>query len=323
MDNEETGRVLVLECPPGLHLGLDYCTWTAGELVKGLKAVPVGAHYLYSSTGEDKEGGFVYIGKGTVAVRKWAKGLARLDKEDEELFERAGSEGDFDLFLGDFPNSKAPLWRQLTQFLTPSLLARLTPAAPELPTCPNYTLVPHHRVLHGMSASQITASNFDKSQILLEVLARERITWECLIGELQYAFISLLLGESLTGFEQWKSLLILLLSSPSALHSLPALYLSLIPVLYQQFLQLGDISQDPFIQTSFIPRLTCDFLALLADPTLQPALYTRGQKLQRLIGEIWGGFDPVEDDEDRPVVVELSQEQVDCLEGAVAAVDKQ
>lgn len=320
MDQEETGRVLVLECPPGLHLGLDYCTWTAGELVKGLKAVPTGAHYLYSSVGEDKEGDFVYISKGTVVVRKWAKGLKSLDREDEELFEKAGKEGDFDLFLGDFPNSKEPLWRQLTQFLTPSLLTRLTPSAELLP---NYTLVPHHRVLHGMSASQITASNFDKSQILLEVLARERIGWECLVGELQYAFISLLLGESLAGFEQWKSLLILLLSSEAALRSLPDLYLALIPVLYQQLLQLGDISQDPFIQTSFIPRLTCDFLALLADATLQPALYARGQKLQRLIREMWGSAEPVENDEDLPVVVELSQEQLSSLEDSTLAVDKQ
>ena len=316
MDSEEeTGRLILLECPPGLRLGLDYCTWTAGELVKGVKGVTVGAHYLYYSLAEEeKEGGFVYVSRGTVAVRKWEKGLKRLEKEDEELFEKAGSEGDFDLFLGDFPNSKSPLWRQLTGFLTPILLLRLNSSSAELSSSPNYTLIPHHRVLHGMSPSQITTSNFDKSEILSEVLTREHIHWESLIGELQYAFINLMIGENLAGFEQWKSLLILLLSCETALRTIPDLFMSLIPVLYQQFLQLGDISSDPFIQTSFIPRLANDFLALLSDSTLQPALYTRGQKLQRLIQEIWGNIAPAEDDEDGPVVVDLSPEQLTLLE---------
>lgn len=303
------GRLILLECPSGLPLGFDYCTWTSSELVKGIKSIDSGPHYLYYThpQTQDKQGLFIYMHHNGVAVRKWKDGeLRRMDREDEELFERAGLEGDFDLFLGDFPGSKSVLWRHLTSYISESVLSQVDPGASA--QTPNFTIIPHHYSQFGMSPAQITASNFDKTHILLDLLHRERLTWESLLGEFQYSFISLLIGESLPGFEQWKSILVLLLSCENALITHSELYIALIPVLYQQLLQLGDVSMDPYIQTSFIPKLVGDFITLLSDASLPPALYSRGEKLAKLVREMMGELE--ESEEDAPVVVDLTSEQL-------------
>ena len=62
-----------------------------------------------------------------------------------------------------------------------------------------------------------------------------------LLGELQFAFITFVLGENFESFEQWKSLLILLCGCREAMGpSSPRrdLFYKLIPVIYAQIEQL-------------------------------------------------------------------------------------
>ena len=61
-----------------------------------------------------------------------------------------------------------------------------------------------------------------------------------MLGELQYAFITFVLGENFDSFEQWKSLLVLLCGCRRALIDpvLKDLFYRLIPVLYAQVEQL-------------------------------------------------------------------------------------
>lgn len=62
-----------------------------------------------------------------------------------------------------------------------------------------------------MQGSALTEANFDKSIILGELLKKEYDgKSENLLGELQFSFISFLLGENLESFEQWKSIITLL-----------------------------------------------------------------------------------------------------------------
>jgi hypothetical protein len=42
-----------------------------GELFKGIRDLPVGAHYVYHNTGQGISGFFLYIEKQNVQVRKW------------------------------------------------------------------------------------------------------------------------------------------------------------------------------------------------------------------------------------------------------------
>lgn len=74
-----------------------------------------------------------------------------------------------------------------------------------------YTTIPQRKVIQGLSGSALTEANFDKSLILLELLSKEYgDKYQMLLGELQYAFVSFLLGENLESFEQWKRLMLLL-----------------------------------------------------------------------------------------------------------------
>lgn len=64
-----------------------------------------------------------------------------------------------------------------------------------------------------MKGSQLTQLNFDKSQILKDLIKIEyNKEYKLLLGELQFCFVIFVLGENFSGFEQWKKLLILITS---------------------------------------------------------------------------------------------------------------
>ncbi|KAG1676959.1 hypothetical protein FOA52_014835 [Chlamydomonas sp. UWO 241] len=99
-----------------------------------------------------------------------------------------------------------------------------------------YTRLPRLIKAKGMSPAQLTAANMDKSAQLLGV-ARDRHggALEPLLGELQFAFIAFVYGQSLDGFSQWKSLLTALLSCQHAvLHSHQAVFAALMRALRSQ-----------------------------------------------------------------------------------------
>ena len=65
-------------------------------------------------------------------------------------------------------------------------------------------------------------------------------TTKDILGELQYCFITFLLGENLEAFEQWKSLVSILCSCPSGMQQDSTLskdlFYPFIPVIYEQLL---------------------------------------------------------------------------------------
>ncbi len=68
-----------------------------------------------------------------------------------------------------------------------------------------YTEIPIRKV--GLRGQELTQANIDKTQILIDILKREEFSKEGpkrLLGELQYAFISFVMGENLESFEHWK-----------------------------------------------------------------------------------------------------------------------
>jgi len=75
-----------------------------------------------------------------------------------------------------------------------------------------YTDIPQRKVVQGLSGMALSQANIDKSLILREILAGKDFTgnFRLLFGEMQYAFISFVMGENLDSYEQWKRLLNLL-----------------------------------------------------------------------------------------------------------------
>eukprot|EP00195_Chlamydomonas_chlamydogama_P010479 CAMPEP_0202899088 /NCGR_PEP_ID=MMETSP1392-20130828/7417_1 /ASSEMBLY_ACC=CAM_ASM_000868 /TAXON_ID=225041 /ORGANISM="Chlamydomonas chlamydogama, Strain SAG 11-48b" /LENGTH=502 /DNA_ID=CAMNT_0049585185 /DNA_START=78 /DNA_END=1586 /DNA_ORIENTATION=+ len=99
-----------------------------------------------------------------------------------------------------------------------------------------YTHVPRLVRRAGATASELTAMNLDKSGVLQAVL-QERYKGDPLglLGELQYAFVAFVFGQSLDGFMQWKSLLLMLLGCEhAALHTHQAAFVEVLRVLRAQ-----------------------------------------------------------------------------------------
>jgi hypothetical protein len=66
-----------------------------------------------------------------------------------------------------------------------------------------------------------------------------------LLGELQYSFVTFLLGADYEGFEQWKGLVSLIASCDEAMLKMPEFYVEFINVIQFQFKQVPeDFFQD-------------------------------------------------------------------------------
>lgn len=72
-----------------------------------------------------------------------------------------------------------------------------------------FSEIPRTKQIQGIDGAALTMMNRDKSAILKDVLAKLSRFQE-LLGELQFAFATFLLGENYESFEQWKRLLVLL-----------------------------------------------------------------------------------------------------------------
>ncbi|KAE8666948.1 Detected protein of confused Function [Hibiscus syriacus] len=88
--------------------------------------------------------------------------------------------------------------------------------------------------LKGVESEQLTSLNLDKTELLETVLVKDYGgSEESLLGELQFAFIAFLMGQSLEAFMQWKSLVSLLLGCTEApFHTRSRLFTKFIKVLY-------------------------------------------------------------------------------------------
>ncbi|KAF9664036.1 hypothetical protein SADUNF_Sadunf17G0114300 [Salix dunnii] len=80
-----------------------------------------------------------------------------------------------------------------------------------------YTTIPRVIKRKGMEGKELTYLNLDKTELLESVLMKDHGGSEdLLLGELQFAYIAFLMGQSLEAFFQWKSLVSLLLSCTEA-----------------------------------------------------------------------------------------------------------
>ena len=105
-----------MEAPSGMQFGIDNQYWETGNLFKGVKLIPPGAHYVYFSLKDEdyqnRMGFFIYVKpilrehEQDVIVRRW--------NQEEQVFEPLGesdsmayAEGvrnmDFDKYLGAYP----------------------------------------------------------------------------------------------------------------------------------------------------------------------------------------------------------------------------
>ncbi|KAG5052955.1 hypothetical protein JHK87_005153 [Glycine soja] len=181
--------------------------------------------------------------------------LIKLSEEEEERYSQAVKNLEFDRQLGPYNLSHYEDWKRLSNFITKSVIERLEPIGGEITVeCENeivrnttkmpmeeaidkqlkvgnsatsvgksprkgcyYTSIPRVVKCKGISGQELTSLNLDKTQLLETLLAKDYGDSEdLLLGELQFAFIAFLMGQSLEAFLQWKSLVSLLFGCTEA-----------------------------------------------------------------------------------------------------------
>jgi len=94
------------------------------------------------------------------------------------------------------------------------------------------------------SPQEITKFGMDKS-LLLEKIKRSYSNEEGILGELQYAFVCFLVGQSFEGFEQWKQLIRLFTNCDEIILTEKKLFSDFLEVVYRQIAQIPD---DLFVE---------------------------------------------------------------------------
>eukprot|EP01068_Selenidium_serpulae_P012108 Selendium_serpulae@DN5771_c0_g1_i1.p1 len=368
--SDQACTIIVVDCPSGIHVGLDYLMWKTGSKFKGVQLIPPGPHFLFcsvedtASTGVGlRTGKFLYLRPGEVVVRKWNDESESLDEVDEtthSAFAEGLRRGDFVTHLGSYAHEYREKWVQLTSHVTQLTLKRLEPIggtvssfsreyddtppkreeeqqatseaaqdqgadsqgarqtktrrtasgalqAPATSSTKNnhqdiesfnsecvgrptgdgenvffFTTVPPAVIPHGASPSQITALSLDKSDVLEQIIVTTfKGNERELLGELQYAYIVLLLGQNYDGFEQWKSLLQLLCTCPGTASKKPTFFAEFIRVLYTHLDQAPhDLLSSDLTKSNFLTTCLLSLCEICDDAKLPEVLKKRLKQLK-------------------------------------------
>nr|POE98873.1 protein aar2 like [Quercus suber] len=132
-----------------------------------------------------------------------------------------------------------------------------------------YTSIPHVIKQKGIHGQELISLNIDKTQLLESLLIKDYGGSEdVLLGELQFAFIAFLMGQSLEGFLQWKALVNLLFGCIEApFRTRTQLFTKFIKVIYYQ-LKFGlekDRTDTSAFCTIFARHLSEDLFSLMLD----------------------------------------------------------
>ncbi|KAH7533849.1 hypothetical protein FEM48_Zijuj04G0175400 [Ziziphus jujuba var. spinosa] len=296
--------------------------------------------------------------------------LVKVSEDEEERYSEAVRNLEFDRHLGPYNLSQYGDWKRLSNYITKSVIERIEPIGGEITVaCESmvkntskttmekaldeqlkdskfstpvdnsqrrgcyYTSIPRVIKQRGVEGQELTSLNLDKTQLLESILNKDYGGSEdLLLGEMQFAFVAFLMGQSLEAFLQWKSLVSLLFGCTKApFQTRSQLFTKVIKVVYYQ-LKFG-LRKDPtdtnagestllddswFSADSFLHRLFKDFFWLVQDASVVDGdLLTWTRKLKELLennlgwefqqnSEIDGMY--LEDDEFAPVVEMLDDQ---------------
>ncbi|XP_050941472.1 uncharacterized protein LOC103496849 isoform X3 [Cucumis melo] len=299
--------------------------------------------------------------------------LIKVLEKEEERFREAIRRLEFDRQLGPYNLGQYGEWRRISNHINSTTIERLEPIGGDITVVCEpgisqstsksavekvledqlkaskfatpvdssqrrgcyYTKIPHVIKQRGVHGQELTYLNLDKT-LLLENLLKEYFggSEDLLLGELQFAFVVFLMGQSLEGFLQWKSLVTLFFECTEApFCTRSQLFTKFIKVIYHQ-LKFGlekDRSNDKagsssilideswFSADSFLHHLCKDFFSLVLEaPVVDGDLLTWTRKLKELLENRLGwkfhdiatdGISFDEDDEFAPVVVRMDESE--------------
>ncbi|XP_065335175.1 protein AAR2 homolog [Cloeon dipterum] len=253
-----------------------------------------------------------------------------------------------DRYLAPYPLEIYRDWRKLSEGITDDLLGRLSPekvlirSALELESTPEsskkrrrtldkeeallpqlspkpgtalrITEVPEFKWPEGATPADITKHSLDSSFALEKIISSFKEPLD-IIGEMQVCYICFLIGHSLEAFEQWKDLLLLLCASEDALARQRAVFSRFLTVMSTH---LQEIPEDFMVDV--VAGKNAVYLGMKklfqnikeSGESVDTRLKSQAERLKQQLESKFGwGFskeDEEEDDEDAPVVVDLSEE---------------
>ncbi|CAO3657900.1 unnamed protein product [Rhizopus stolonifer] len=343
---ELTKKGADFHAPPNLEFGIDYNAWTIGPLFKGVKLIPPGLHFIYfSKEGVQgiRTGFFHFFESKEVLVRTWNPQIE--DLRDETELDPAQAERyrsnirEFDRHLGPYPLDPSTFyerWQKLTHYITPGIVRRVLPNNGKVSHLPeknpnldsenikdkrmgkeiekeegmDFTPFDLRKSFPlGASGDEVTRWSLDKSWLARDLLQRVyHNDHKALLGELQLAFVCLLMAQNFSGFNQWKQLVQLLCSCQELMNKNPKVFIDFIDVLQTQLDECPeDFFRDILLENNFISVMLQGFQQNI--PGSQERLVSRYIRLKNFIIKKFEWDIPEEteeeDDEDAPVIVDL------------------
>lgn len=339
---ENKSSLLICESvPKGLEIGIDYYTYTVTEKFMGFKEIPKGVHFIHYSLSQvaPKIGLFLNFLSDDLVLLRWDEQKEDFDLiENEELKQPMRQKFkllEFYKNLLPYPHKEYSTWISLSRYITPELISKLEPIgkkiistyAPEEKQTKDisekqnetdkqqfsvyYTDIPKKITKKNLSAQEITKLNFDKSELLENLITKSFKDEKMLLGELQFCFICFLIGQDYSGFEQWKKMLNLLCNCDAALKTRPKLFVGFLQVLKDQ-LQVApqDFFGDDLTSHNFVSNLLKGLFEMLDDENLDRELKRYGKFLKKFVEKRFNWKLDDMEDEECPVVVDMKNLEV-------------
>ncbi|CAG8504582.1 3514_t:CDS:2 [Ambispora leptoticha] len=296
--------------PPGLHF-VYYSVTDTSTAASGIRS---GFFRYY----EKKE--------GCVVIKEWDKIKEDLKEDselDQEQNERIKSDmRQLDQYLGAYPLNTYQKWHNLTDHVTPSLVSRILPDQGRLNNISSSTVDEEElqdirgkekgnkqqyqqeesvndTIMFtkfdlkrswrpGAFGPEVTKYSQDKSWLLSELLSKiYRDDYKELLGELQLAFVCLLLGQNYAGFVQWKNLIHLLCGCREVLLTYADnLFVEFLDILRHQLEECSDdFFRDVISENNFLAHMLKTFrrnLLDLSSTNRSPELGTLKRKFEKI-----------------------------------------
>ncbi|CDH55582.1 protein aar2 homolog [Lichtheimia corymbifera JMRC:FSU:9682] len=311
--------------PPGLHFV--YFSVISREGIQGMRT-----------------GFFRYFESKEVLVREWNPQTEDLRDEtemDPDQVERYKMNiRDFDRNMGPYPLDPPTYyqrWQKLTGYVTPGLVRRVLPNNGKVSHLPSAH--PDQDIMQvkdkrmgrtiekeegmeftafdlrqsfpkGASGQEVTRWSLDKSWLANDLLQRVyHDDHHSMLGEMQLAFVCLLMAQNFSGFNQWKQFVHLFCSCQDLVEKRPDIFVDFIDVLQVQLDECPeDFFRDILSENNFVSVMLKNLKEHI--PATNQDLIGKFDNLKQFLSrrfnwEIPESDSEQEDDEDAPTIVEM------------------
>jgi len=324
--------ILILDVPPGSQIAIDGRSFIASEKFKGFKLIPPGVHLVLSRNANQSAAApvsfFVVFECSNILVKRWNEKREQLesleDLDQEERLKLGVRNFDFDDGMAPYDLSLLPQWRKLSRLIDSNVVSKIMNGAPHISvaeeaqhqsaispqsTVVSYTNIPLLIKRSGCSAAELSALNLDKTDELVESIKYKYLgNWKDMLGEIQFAFVAFMFGQSLMGLEQWKRLIHFILGCFSIPEELAPMFQEALRVLRHQieFVILQDPTAADILADSFLKRDLVEFIVEMIESPVDSGIKRECSRMKNILVQKLGWEIGIEEGgEFAPVVVRL------------------